>query len=60
MNSKIVRGTLIAAAGAGLFYLGENVNLLNVGEQWTPIVVALIASLVNAGKVWHQRASVQD
>lgn len=47
---KVVRGTLIAAGGAALTYLGEWVLTVDFGT-WTPVVTALSSVLINAAKV---------
>lgn len=45
---KLGKGTLIAGASAALAYLGGNLGLLDLGSQWTPIVVAVLSVLINA------------
>ena len=46
---KIAIGAGIALAGALLTYVSETITSVDFGE-WTPIVVAISAILVNAGR----------
>ena len=48
-GKKILTGAGIALAGAMLTYISEIVLSVNFGE-WTPIVVAIVSILVNAGR----------
>ena len=48
---KIWKGALIAVGGALLTYIAQTAGNLNFGE-FTPIVVALMSILVNAGRKW--------
>lgn len=48
-TSKILVGACIAMAGALLTYILEVVGQIDFGE-YTPIVVALVSILVNAGR----------
>jgi hypothetical protein len=50
MNEKtvsVLKGALIAAAGAGLTYLADNLGLIPLGPL-SPLVAALLSVLVNA------------
>jgi len=44
---KLVKGALIAGAGAAMAYMAEGLQGIDFGE-WTPIVVAGFSVLVNA------------
>jgi hypothetical protein len=44
---KVAKGAAIAAAGAGLTYLLNAVPGVDLGV-WTPVVVAVLSTLVNA------------
>ena len=46
---SIGKGALIAAAGAVIVFLGEKLATYNFGD-FTPVVVALAAVLVNIGR----------
>ena len=48
---KILKGALVAAAGAALTYLAEWVSGADFGE-YTPVVVSLSAVLVNIARKW--------
>ena len=48
---KIGKGALVAIIGALLTYVAQTAGNLNFGE-FTPIVVALMSILVNAGRKW--------
>lgn len=45
---KIGKGALIAVGGALLTYLTSVIGNLDLGNQWTPIVVAIGSILINA------------
>lgn len=47
--NKLLIGACVAMAGALLTYVAENVGHVDFGE-YTPIVVAVISILVNAGR----------
>jgi len=44
---KIGTGALMAGVGASLFYLLDGLTGVDFGEQWTPIVVAILGILSN-------------
>lgn len=48
---KVVKGTGVAAAGAGAFYLIEFLTTVDFGE-WTPAVVATLAVVSNIIRKW--------
>ena len=50
---SIGRGLLITLGGAALTYLAENVGKVNFGTM-TPVVVALLAALINTARKWLQ------
>ena len=51
---KIIKGTLIAAGGAGLAYLAGTLNLIDA-DAYTAIYVAIGASVINVLKVLYQK-----
>lgn len=64
---KIGRGTLIAGAGAALTYAGTAFlglqYVVTIGERsldLTPLVVAFLASAVNAGRKWLSGKTPDD
>lgn len=44
---SILKGAGIAAGGAGLTYLAQNLSSLNFGE-YTPLIVAVLSILINS------------
>lgn len=46
-------GACIALGGALLTYFADSViPAINVGSQWTPLVVSLLSVAVNVGRKW--------
>lgn len=50
--SKVLKGLLIALAGAALTYLAQ---LQFDFGSYTPVAVAVASGIVNAGRVWLQK-----
>lgn len=50
-GQKILKGMMVAVAGAALTYVAEMVPNVDFGSM-TPVVTALAAVLVNAARKW--------
>ena len=54
--NKVLKGLLIASAGAALTYLAQEIPNIDFGV-YTPVAVAGFSALVNAAKVFLQSQS---
>ena len=50
---SVGKGLLIAVGGAALTYITEVIGKIDFG-QWTPIVVAAAAIIINLGRKWFE------
>ena len=50
---KVAKGAGLAAAGAGMTYVTAWITSTEFGD-WTPVVVAVWAIVVNAARKWIQ------
>ena len=48
---KVGKGALIAAGGAGLTYLAQNITGIDFG-QMTPVIVSVASIVINAVRKW--------
>ena len=56
--AKIGKGLLISMGAAGVTYLLGSLDVIDV-DIYTPMVVAVIGSLLNAAKVYLQKMEVK-
>lgn len=51
-GARILKGALMAAIGALLTYLTQEVGHVDFGPLWTPVIVAGWSVVANAVRVW--------
>ena len=52
--TKVGKGALIAASGAGALYILSWITTLDFGSTWTPLIAMLVPIFVNAIKEWKK------